>query len=191
MPAPKPAHQVCPVCGYDDDVTAGLVDGTWVISCTAPKHAPWVWTPSDQFAREGTERTGVGEDLGVYDHLLAAADQGFAEHGVLEYRYWERTPATYRKLVDMYGHKYLTEGLRYSASAFLARALSQLASEGLIYGTLVPATGRWSYNGRSGGYGPLATTETDHCLSWVEFATKTLGVSPEAWPPLSTNTATS
>ena len=126
-----------------------------------------------------------GEDLGVYDDLLRCAALGLAEHGVVEYRFWEQAPETYKTLVEMYGHKYLTEGLRYSASAFLARALSQLATERLIYGTIVPATGRWAYNGRTGAYGPKGTDRSEHCLSWEEFATGVLGISSEDWPPLS------
>jgi hypothetical protein len=93
-------------------------------------------------------------------------------------------PTTYTTLVETYGHKYLTEGLSYSASAFLARALSQLAGEELIFGTLVPATGRWEYNGRTGGYEPKGTSGSDPCLSWEQFAGHTLGINPEEWPPL-------
>jgi hypothetical protein len=85
----------------------------------------------------------------------------------------------------MSGHKYLTQGLKCSASAFPARALSQLASEGLIFGTVVPATGRWSYNVRIGGYGRIGTSEADRCLSWSAFAFRTLGVESEEWPLLS------
>jgi hypothetical protein len=126
----------------------------------------------------------MSEELGVYDDLLHCVAEGFPEHGVLEYRFWQLAPTTYTTLVETYGHKYLTEGLSYSASAFLARALSQLAGEELIFGTLVPATGRWEYNGRTGGYGPKGTSGSDPCLSWEQFAGHTLGINPEEWPPL-------
>ena len=183
MPSKRPARQLCPLCTYDDTVEVFLSGETWQMTCTASTHPPYTWTPREPTDRCRFGPDGVGGELGVYDDLLACAEEGFSEYGVIEYRYWIRNPTAYRKLVGMYGHTAI-EGTQYSASAFLARALSLLARKGLVYDRWVPATGRWQYNGTTGGYGPVGTTEDDTCLSWGQFATETLKVSPGDWPPL-------
>jgi len=102
---------------------------------------------------------------------------------VIEYRYSQRSPASYTLLVDRYGHT-ASGPTRYSASSFLGGALGQLWREGLITGVSGRATGYWSYNTRVGAYGPGGTPESDEILSWADFAGNTLGVDPFDWPPL-------
>ena len=178
-----PARQLCPLCGHDDEVTSARVDDEWVVSCGSTTHPPMEWRPKEQYQGNGTYRTGIAEELGVYDDLLACVHDGFAEYGVIEYRFAQYAPATYKFLVDRYGHTALGPA-GYTTSAFLGGALGQLWREDLVDGLWAPATGYWSYNGQVGAYGPIGTPESADCLSWEEFATSTLGVDPFDWPPL-------
>src|SRR5579862_7753520 len=98
MTVRRPPRQLCPLCAQDDDIDVGFVDGVWVMTCSAPEHPPFVWTPRGQGEEPRRGRTGVSEDLGVYDDLLHCVAEGFAEHGVLEYRFWQLAPATYTTL---------------------------------------------------------------------------------------------
>lgn len=178
----RPARQLCPLCGRDDDVTLVHVDGLWVMSCADRQHLPFEWRPKEQHARPGSYRTGIGEELGVYDDLLACVHGGLAEYGVIEQRFSVQAPRTYRHLVDRYGHT--AQGpSRYTASAFLGGALGALWREGSVDGVWGPATGYWSYNGQVGAYAPTGTAEDGPILSWVEHAVR-LGCAPGDWPPL-------
>lgn len=183
MAPPRPARQVCPICAQDDDVEILLAGDEWVMTCSYQGHLPFEWRPKGQFAKAISYRTGIGEELGVYDDLLVCVREGIAEYGVIEYRYWQRSPDVYRQLVDRYGHTAKGPS-RYTASAFLGGALGHLWREELIEGVWGPATGYWSYNGQVGSYGPPGTAETDDILSWETFAEQALGVDPFDWPPL-------
>ncbi len=85
-------------------------------------------------------RTGVGEEIGVYDTLLAYLLPGLSEDGVIEYRFSQADPATYKHLITRYGHTAIG-GSRYTTSAFLGGALGHLWREGSVTGTLGP--GHW------------------------------------------------
>ena len=126
----RPARQVCPLCAIDDEVelTSEGPD-MWVFVCHRGHPAqPYQWTPTAHtVAPPG--RTAVGDDLGVYEALLACVHgDERVEYGVVEYRYAERSPAEYAKLVEKYGHRWLGETV-YSASVFLAHALSDNSNE--------------------------------------------------------------
>ena len=96
-------------------------------------------------------RTGVGEELGVYDDLLLCVHpEEWVEYGVVEFRYADLSGRGYGELVRRYGHRSI-QTATYSASAFLGRALSQLHQEGLLLSRWLPATGYWSYNGEISG----------------------------------------
>lgn len=181
----KPANQICPVCGFDDDVTVQKVDDTWVMLCEGGGHPTFEWKPTVKQGGVTSHRSGLGEDLGVYDTLLECVAQGPAEHGVMEYRFNERDPTTYDFLVQRYGHRAqkLQPAPKYTASSFLGSALGQLWREGLIAGWMVKATGYWSYNSKVGGYGPLGTQSPDDVKSWVDFAAEQ-GIDPGSWPPI-------
>ena len=181
-PSP-PARQLCPLCGHEDFVTTARVDDEWVVSCSSHTHPPMEWRPKEQYQGTGTYRNGIGQELGVYDDLLDCVHDGFAEYGVIEYRFSKKAPRTYQFLVDRYSHTALGPA-GYSTSAFLGGALGQLWREELVAGFWAPATGYWSYNGRVGAYGPADTPESDVCLSWEEFAVSTLGAGAYDWPPL-------
>jgi len=159
------------------------VGDEWVVTCASQTHPPMEWRPKEQYKATGTYRTGIGEELGVYDDLLACVHDGFAEYGVIEYRFARHAPDTYRVLVDRYSHTALGPA-GYSTSAFLGGALGQLWREDVIAGFWTLASGYWSYNGGISAYGPAGTPESDGCLTWAEFAVSNLDVDPGDWPPL-------
>ena len=183
MTAPRPGRQICPVCGYDDDVEVVLADEEWVFTCRNTTHPMFEWRPKATPAGPGTYRSGIGEELGVYDELLGCIDDGFVEYGVIEHRFSVAAPEVYKELVRRYGHT--TRGpSKYTASAFLGGALGQLWREELVEGRWGPATGYWKYNGQVGCYGPAGTPDDGPILSWATFASETLGAEPAEWPAL-------
>ena len=176
--------EVCPRCAEAEDITESMSpDGVPLLSCRNPKHEPYTW--AKYLEPEGISgREGLGEELGVYEDLPAVLrrDEPVIEYGVLEHRYAKENPAAYKQLVDRYGHTAL-EPTRYSASAFLARALGQLSREGAVVFRSVPATGRWSYNGSISGWCLPGTgaEDDDDVLSWAAFA-ESKDIDPETWP---------
>ena len=82
---------------------------------------------------------GIGAKLGVYDDVFFCLSPGepWLEHGIVEHRYKELCPAAYLEMIDRWGH--VSQGpRRYSVTAFLTRAWSQLARDGML------ATKLWS-----------------------------------------------
>ena len=178
-----PPNQVCPICAHDDDIETVFVAGEWIRTCKDLSHLPFEWRPTVEQPWLGTYRTGVGIELGVYEDLLLSVVDCWSEYGVIEYRYSKIAPQAYRELVKRYGHT--AQGpTKYSASAFLGGALGQLYREELIEGVWGPATGYWSYNSQVGAYAPLGTAESDHILTWEDYAEKTVSADPFDWPPL-------
>src|SRR5688572_29849951 len=96
----KPGHQVCPMCGYDDDITEHLVDDEWVMTCQNRSHPLFEWRPKSVATGLTSYRSGLGEELGVYDDLLACVDGVLSEYGVIEYRFAERSRQAYDFLVN-------------------------------------------------------------------------------------------
>src|SRR3712207_8320509 len=78
-----------------------------------------------------TRGGGIGAKLGVYDDVFLCLSPGepWLEHGIVEHRYKELCPAAYLEMIDRWGH--VSQGpRRYSVTAFLTRAWSQLARDG-------------------------------------------------------------
>lgn len=182
--------QVCPLCGLDDDVVFEPDEsGAPVFVCRAGGDLhPYEWrVPTLDPTAVLSPRTGVGEELGVYDDLPTVLIPGepFVEYGVVEHRYARQYPKPYRELLERYGHTAI-EPKRYTASAFLGRALGTLFHEGtLACRYAVPATGRWSYNSDISAWAlpGRGAEENDRVVSWVEFAEQE-GFDPETWPAL-------
>jgi hypothetical protein len=183
MMATRPGNQVCPICGHDDDVEILRAGDEWVMRCDARSHPPFEWRPEAQYHRHLSPRSGVAEELGVYDDLLQCVHDGFAEYGIVEYRFAEHAPQTYRTLVDRYGHTAFGPK-KYTTTAFLAGALGQLWREQSVLGVSARATGYWSYNRFAGAYAPPGTPLDSPIASWEDFARSGLGVDPLDWPPL-------
>ena len=183
MTPARPANQVCPICAYDDDVDIVLANDEWVMTCTSCSHPPFEWRPTEQYYKQLSPRSGIEEELGVYDILLECVDGSFAEFGIIEYHIWERAPRTYTILAERYGHTAYGPS-KYTASAFLGGALGQLWRERLVDGVWGPATGYWSYNGVVGAYARMGTPHDTPIASWQDFARTTLRLDPDDWPPL-------
>lgn len=176
--------EVCPRCAETDDIERSTTpDAVTLLTCHNPRHAPFTWP--EYVEPEGTQgREGLGEELGIYEDLPATlrADEPVVEYGILEYRYALAHPSEYGQLIDRYSHTALGP-TKYSASAFLARALGQLSREGTVVFRAVKATGRWSYNGDISGWCLPGTPaeSSDEILSWGDFAVSN-GLDPESWP---------
>lgn len=189
-PAPKkktkPARQVCQLCTLDDDdivIWEPEAPGLWRYTCTNhdPAHT-WLTTGEGAFDDSGS--TGIAEELGVYDDLLALFTEPgpYLEWGVIEHRYAQLRPTVYSELVGKYSHTAFGP-TKYSASAFLGQAAGKLAREGHLSLQWVPATGYWKYNGKVGGFTLAPAADDAPVVSWVEFA-QNEGIDPEDWPAL-------
>lgn len=144
---------MCPLCAYDSDTVEDRTDdGIVFITCTHPSHdEPFVWErpPEQRSVRAGD---GIGVELGIWDKLLECviAGEEAVQYGVVEDRLFERYPAESAELIRRYGHAWRDPqhpSDRFSASAYLAARLSDLAAEGHLIKTFGRATGRWAYNG--------------------------------------------
>src|SRR6266511_1965183 len=90
-----------------------------------------------------TRGGGIGAKLGVYDDVFLCLSPGepWLEHGIVEHRYKELCPAAYLEMIDRWGH--VSQGpRRYSVTAFLTRAWSQLARDGILATKLGPVCRR-------------------------------------------------
>jgi hypothetical protein len=171
-----PSKQVCPLCGRDDTVVQlGIRNGKWLFRCTNPKkHFDQVdWASVDATPEEDTREPGVMEEFGLFQDLPHCLNDGepFVEYGIVEHRYRQLRPDTFKDIVAKYGHRAVEVGRPYTTSSFLASALRILADRDEIELRWGPATGFWAYDGTV-GYWALAPASSDQLLSWDEFATK-------------------
>ena len=124
---------------------------------------------------------GFGFELGVYDDVFGclSPDEPWLEHGIVEYRYKQRCPTAYRRMIDRWGH--VSQGpRRYTVTAFLTRAWSRLADNGALDMMLGPATGLYQHNGRILYWSLPPGPEDQRILTWEYFAAE-LGISPYDW----------
>jgi hypothetical protein len=186
----RPGRQVCPLCATDDDVTMDNVDvDVWEFVCSGPSHAePFQWKPRTSAPASTPPRRAQPErrqesraaELGVFGDLLACVHAGeWVEYGVVEYRYALRTPDAYSELVDEFGHRSIAPS-EFTVSAFLARALGQLAEEDKLQLRKEPGTGYWSYLRRVSYWAVPGAPPAD-VLTWEAFATAE-GLDPTGWP---------
>ena len=129
-------------------------------------------------------RQGIGAELGVYDDVFLCLSRGepWLEHGIVEHRYKERCPAAYRTMIDRWGHT-IQGPRRYSVTAFLTRAWSQLASDGVLAAQTGPATGLYRHTPTTKIlYWALPPgPDAKRTQTWADFAAD-LGISPDEWP---------
>ena len=128
-----------------------------------------------------TRGGGIGAKLGVYDDVFLCLSPGepWLEHGIVEHRYKELCPAAYLEMIDRWGH--VSQGpRRYSVTAFLTRAWSQLARDGVLATKLGPATGLYEHNGSILYWALPPGPEAQRIRTWADFAAD-LGISPCDW----------
>jgi hypothetical protein len=124
---------------------------------------------------------GIGAELGVYDDVFLCLSPGepWLEHGIVEHRYKELCPTAYREMIDRWGH--VIQGpRRYSVTAFLTRACSQLAGNGVLAAQLGPATGLYEHNRRILYWALPPGPEAQRIRTWADFAAD-LGISAYDW----------
>lgn len=183
-PALVPPPQVCKLCAHDDDITVMVApDGSWQFTCAAKTGHTDLYSWSVSVAPLGlTYREGLGEELGVYDDLLACFHDNdpWMEYGVVEYRYKVQQPGAYGVLLKRFGHR--NQGPRqYSLSAFLARALGQLGREGVISYRPGKPTGFWTKHLSEVSWWAIAPPPPqDQSISWAAFAQEN-GLDPAVW----------
>lgn len=175
------SKQVCPLCGRDDTVVQlGIKDGKWLFRCSnAKKHFTSVdWASADLTPDEDDREPGVMEEFGLFQDLPHCLDAGeaFVEYGVVEYRYRQLRPDTFKDIVSKYGHRAVELGRPYTTSSFLASALRILANRNEVELRWGAATGFWTYDGTV-GYWALAPASSDELLTWESFA-KNEGLDP-------------
>src|ERR671936_572556 len=101
----------------------------------------------------------------------------------------ELCPAAYLEMIDRWGH--VSQGpRRYSVTAFLTRAWSQLARDGLLAMRLGPATGLYEHNGSILYWAFPPGPEAHRIRTWADFAAD-LGLSPYVWTLPATASGTS
>ncbi len=129
------------------------------------------------------KRGGIGAELGVYDDVFLCLSPGepWLEHGIIEHRYKELCPTAYTAMIERWGHT-VQGPRRYSVTAFLTRAWSQLARDGVLAAQLGPATGlyRHSTNTKILYWALPPGPDVEWTRTWAEFATD-LSISPDDW----------
>lgn len=175
-----PPRRVCPMCGYDDDITVmpGDDDDTWAYTCLSDRHT---WIVKAPTGIEG--RNGIMAELGLYDDLLRCLVSGesWVEHGIVEHRYKEAFPDVYfNELLPRYGHVATHGSKRYTASAFIASALGRLRVEGALVQSRGPATGFWHYNGSVSYWALPPGPGPEDRTTWESFA-RERGLDPKQW----------
>ena len=181
--SPLPAHQICPLCGRDDLVAVEpIADGVWRYTCpNTSKHAPYSWTGTATSGMDETATENKAEELGLYQDLphCLVAGEPFVEYGVVERRFALLCPEVYTRLIEDYGHT--RQGpKKYTASAFIAKAMGTLADRGEVLYKSGKATGYWAYNsGISYWAMPPEPADPDSILTYREFAERE-GFDPNA-----------
>ena len=176
-----PPPQVCPLDGYDDDVTVmPNPEGGWLFSCSAHDEVySWV-VPEHNASFLG--RDGITAELGLYDDLPTCVldNEPWVEYGIVEFRYMHLRPDIYfRELLPRYGHR--AQGPRqFSLSAFVAKALGQLSKEGILALQVGPATGFWVYNGTVSYWAQPPGPNIENRMTWNQYATDE-GLDPTDW----------
>jgi len=150
-------------------------------TCTASKHGPpfaWTGTATSSLEEPGAENKT--EELGLYidlPHCLVVGEP-FVEYGIVEDRYSRMRPEVYATLIADYGHT--RQGpKRYTASAFIAKALGTLFDRGDILWRSGPATGYWAYNGAISYWALPPRLKNEDRLTYRDWAIKA-GLDPDA-----------
>jgi hypothetical protein len=119
--------------------------------------------------------------LGLYDDLplcLRAGDP-WVEHGIVEHRYKLLRPKIYGQLLRDYSHAAIAPK-DYTASSFLAGALSRLSKDGVLGRIGGRATGYWRYLRGVSYWALLPEPPADERLTWKDFAISE-GLDPDNW----------
>ena len=165
------------VCHFhaDEGVHGTIVsaDGMMTFTCPRskghPQPGPYTWLQAPT-PPEVVGMGGLAAELGLAVELpaaLAAFRGKWVEYGVLEHAYATANPEDFAFLVQRFGHTAIA-AKRYTASAYLARILSDLSRTGSIQFHWGPSTGRWSYNSGTSWWAVPPEPDWTQRLSWAE-----------------------
>jgi hypothetical protein len=168
-------REVCPFHA-DDDVLGeptGNDDGSLKFRCSRrghPADGPFEWLRvPEPPGVPGVD--GLAAELGLAIDLPAAVKQfagTWVEYGVVERAYALAHPEEFARIIGEFGHRAIAPR-KYTASAFIARALGVLGRQGTICYHDGPATGRWTYNSTISWWSvPPAPDWSADRLSWQD-----------------------
>jgi hypothetical protein len=167
-------NRCCPFHGDEDQFEMRKVDEGTILTCPRttghPTPGTHFWLVVPEIAGM-TGMSGLSAELGLDVELpsaLAAFEGRWVEYGVLEAAYAAARPKDFDLLVERYGHTAI-EAKRYTASAFLARALGDLSSTGALQVRFAPATGRWRYNSAISWWTISPPPSEDATTSWASL----------------------
>lgn len=179
-----PPSRVCPLCASQDsfDLPTPLPEGGWQFVCRG-SHEVYVFDVNED-NKVSPYPEGLAADLGLYDSLraLIVAEDELVEYGVVEHKFGTRHAKEYARIIDTYGHKCLEQGLKYTASMFIAGVLGRLYSYGELTGEFGSATGYWAYNSTISYWCPAGAHPTS-TITWQVFA-ESQDLDPDSWPLL-------
>lgn len=167
-------YQCCPFHTDEDQLTKVEAEDGWHLTChrTDDMHPvagrPYTWLAPKQSDNEAGA-SGLTSELGLFEELPAALGRfggQWVEYGVLEAAYADARPDDFHLLVQRYGHTAIA-AKRYTASAFLGRALGEITRSGSIHGRMAPATGRWRYNSEISWWAMEPDTPLEASISWA------------------------
>lgn len=148
-------------------------DGMLTFTCTRskghPEPGPYTWLHAPD-APKTAGVSGLAAELNLAVELPAAlvAFQGkWVEYGVLEHAYASANPEDFTLLVERFGHTAIA-AKKYTASAYLARILSDLSRRGSVLFHWGPATGRWRYNSGTSWWSLAPEPDWSQRLSWAQ-----------------------
>jgi hypothetical protein len=157
---------------------------TWIWKCPGGRNHQPHEIPVNR-ASAAPSHEGIMAEAGLFADLPTCLlpDEGWVEHGVVEYRYKERFPERYSKLVAEYGHRMLPGEWESSASNLIARALEILERRDGVLAQRKPkgrATGCFSDNSTC-GYWALRPGPAGGVITTWEAYAKGAGLDPEVW----------
>lgn len=165
-------YECCPVHADEDQPAKVQKDDGWHLTCprTDGHSVPgstFTWLAADT-SESGGAASGLTAELGLFEELpaaLAAYRGSWVEYGVLEAAFAAARPEDFALLVERYGHT-AVKAKRYTASAFLGRALGEMMRTGSLHCRFAPATGRWAYNQEISWWSLDTETPWEPRISW-------------------------
>ena len=167
--------QTCAFHGSEDveGMPTGMGNGELSFTCDRktdhPEPGPRTWLQLP----EPPDIPGIGglaAELRLDVELPAAiaAQHGrWVEYGVVERAYAHNRPDDFALIVERFGHRAITP-TKYTASAFIARALGDLSRWGHVLYHPGQATGRWAYNSDISWWALAPAPNWEDRLSWAD-----------------------
>lgn len=164
--------ETCAFHGSEDvvGIPTGMADGELSFTCERKGHPDpgprtWLHVPEPPDI-QGV--SGLAAELGLdiaLPAIIAAQHSRWVEYGIVEHGYAHSHPDDFAQIVALFGHRGITPK-KYTASAFIARALGDLSRAGHVLYHPGKATGRWAYNSDISWWAVAPASDWDSRLSW-------------------------